>query len=133
MSTATLVEQKPDLQQALARLIAMLSNSDVEGARAYVTELVREWPDAERVQHYARVLEPPRILGSRPATGKSFTPGEKAWLKAHAHEYTGCWIALDDDRMIAADPNLGVVRKAARAQGVEDPLLHFTPDPARWP
>jgi hypothetical protein len=133
MSTATLVEPKPDLQQALARLIDMLSSSDVEGARAYVKELVREWPDAERVQHYARVLEPPRVIAKGPATGKSITPGEKAWLKAHANEYPGCWIALDDDRLIAADPSLSVVRKAARAVGVEDPLLHFTPDPARWP
>src|SRR5688500_3211584 len=99
MSTA-LVEQKPDLQQALDRLIAMLNSHDVEGARAYVKELVREWPDAERVQHYARVLEPPRVIAKGPGTGKSLTPGEKAWLKAHAHEYPGCWIALDDDRMI---------------------------------
>jgi hypothetical protein len=133
MSTATLVEQKPDLQQALARLIGMLSESDVEGARAYVKELVREWPEAERVQHYARVLVRPRILGSRPASGKSFTVAEKAWLKAHAHEYPGCWIALDDDRMIAADPELAVVRKAAHAEGIQDALYHFTPDPAKWP
>lgn len=133
MSTATLVEQKLDLQQSLKRLIGMLNSHDVEGARAYVKELVREWPDAERVQHYARVLEPPRVIGKSPASGKCFTPGEKAWLKAHAHEHPGCWIALDDDRMIAADPELAVVRKAAHAEGVMDALYHFTPDPEKWP
>jgi hypothetical protein len=133
MSTATLVEQKLGLQQALARLIDMLNSHDVEGARAYVKELVREWPDAELVQHYVRVLEPPRVLPSRPGTGKSFTQAETAWLKAHAHEYPGCWIAIDDGRMIAADPDLKVVRKAAKEDGADDPLYHFTPDPDKWP
>jgi hypothetical protein len=105
MSTA-LVEQKPDLQQALDRLIEMMNTSDIEGARRYVKDLVREWPDAERVQHYARVLEPPKVLSSQPGNGKSFTLAEKAWLKEHAHEYPGCWIAIDDGRMIAADPDI---------------------------
>lgn len=41
MSTATLIERKPDLQQALERLIAMLNSSDAEGAGAYVKELTR--------------------------------------------------------------------------------------------
>src|SRR5688572_1443111 len=100
MSTATLIEQKPDLQQALDRLIAMLNSHDVEGARAYVKELVREWPDAERVQHYARVLEPPRVVAVGPATGYSLER-EKPWLKTHAHEYPGCWLALDGPRLIA--------------------------------
>ena len=34
---------------------------------------------------------------------------ERAWLKEHAREYPGCWLAVYEDRLIAADPDLGVV------------------------
>jgi hypothetical protein len=128
VSTATLVKQKPDLQKALDCLIEMMNSGDIEGARQYVKQLVRKWPDAERVQHYSRVLEPPRVIAVGPSTGYSLEH-EKPWLKAHAHKYPGCWLALDGPRLIAADPDIQVVRKAAQQDGANDPLFHFQPTP----
>jgi hypothetical protein len=120
----------PTLDEAIEHLVALVNTSRVNEARVYVKELVKNWPESERVQHWDRVLEPPRILGWKPAAGGDIS-GEKAWLKAHAHEYPGCWIALLGDRMIAVDEDLDKVRAAARADGAVDPLFHFSP--ARWP
>lgn len=129
MSTATVVNPET-LQEALERLQQLVNSSRVEEARAYVKKVVSEWPDSERIQHWDRVLAPPRILGWKPAVGGDIS-GERAWLKAHAHEYPGCWIAVLGDRMIAADTDLDKVRAAAKADGAVDPLFHFTPMP--WP
>lgn len=70
------------------------------------------------------------MIGTSPASGRSLE-GEKRWLRAHAGEYPGCWLALDGDRLIAADPDLDVVRAAASQDGAVDPLFHFRPG-AEW-
>ena len=130
MSTATVVQSEITLEESLERLVALVNSSRVEEARHYVKELVSIWPESDRVQHWDRVLAPPRILGWKPAVGGDIS-GERAWLKAHAHEYPGCWIAVLGDRLIAVDPDLDRVRAAAKADGAVDPLFHFSP--ARWP
>ena len=126
VSTATVLDQEAELKDALAHLVRLV-NTDIEGARAYVKLAAAHWPDSERIQHWARVLEPPRILARGPAKGGSFSPAEKAWLRAHAHEYPGCWLAIDEGRLIAANPDLGAARAAAAKDGAPAPLFHFTP------
>jgi hypothetical protein len=130
MSTAAIAGPGTSLQKALDRLQQLVNSSRVEEARSYVKDVIREWPDSERAQHWDRVLAPPRVLEGKPATGGDIS-GERAWLKAHAHEYPGCWIALLGDRLIAVDPDLDKVRSFAKADGAVDPLFHFSP--ARWP
>ena len=53
---------------------------------------------------------------------------ERAWLREHAHEYPGCWLAVYEDRLIAAHLRLREVVAAARAAlGEEKALLFFQP------
>ena len=72
----------------------------------------------------ARVLEPPRVTA---VTGRSSPPWdeERAWLRAHAHEYPGCWLAIQGDRLIAASPDHASVVDAARVAGALDEVLLF--------
>jgi len=113
-----------DVSDALARLRSLVELSDVEGARAFVKEVETQWPDDDRVRQWARVLAPPRVISTGPASGRTLLR-EKEWLKCHAREYPGCWLALDGPRLIAANPDLNVVRIAAVEDGAEDPLFHF--------
>jgi hypothetical protein len=49
-----------------------------------------------------------------------------AWLDAHGAElasYAGQWVALSSGRIIAHDPLLAAVMKAAHQQGIERPFL----------
>jgi Family of unknown function (DUF5678) len=41
---------------------------------------------------------------------------ERAWLREHAREHPGCWIAVYEDRLVAANADLGVVLTEARRQ-----------------
>lgn len=48
---------------------------------------------------------------------------ERAWVKAHKHEYAGQWVALDGDRLIAASPVQQEVWDAVKADGATLPLV----------
>ena len=123
------VEAKAQEQLAtdLRHLYDLLERERIEEARGYVKELQQRWPDAERVQHYARVLAPP-VARSRPDIPPKSHVREFAWLDAHAHEYPGCWLAILEDRLIAAHPDRGVVSKQAReCLGHEGVLMFFQP------
>lgn len=47
------------------------------------------------------------------------------WINAHGNEYSGQWLALDGDKLLAHGTNLIEVASAARAVGVQFPLLHL--------
>jgi hypothetical protein len=54
---------------------------------------------------------------------------EFQWLANESHRYAGQWVALDGGRLIAHGDELATVRTAARAAGIERPLLtHLAPE-----
>jgi len=125
-------EAPGDPEEALLRLRDFLEVSDTRGAVAYLRELAGRWPDSERVRHYLNVLDPgpARVLhGQR---SRSFD-GERAWIKAHAHEHPGRWIALYGEELLASEPTLVAVREILRQMpGREDALVFFVPGTDWW-
>jgi hypothetical protein len=116
------------LAEQLTRLRSLVEQSDVEGARALVRELEACWPEAERVRHWAQVLAPPTVT-LRPGERSRSLDRERAWLRQHAREYPGCWLAVYEDRLIAAKPDLvSVLAEVRQAIGDEGALLHFEPN-----
>jgi len=119
---------EPELEAGLQRLLALITEAPVNEARAYIHELEARWPDDARVRHYARVLAPPvtRVL---PGVRGRPLDRDYAWIREHAREHPGCWLAVYEDRLIAADPDLGRVIEATREREpeVRDALLHFEP------
>ena len=96
-------------------------------ARRFVKELEQRWPEVERVQHYARMLEPPKVRMRPDIPARSSEP-EWKWLEEHAREYPGCWLAIHDGRLIAADPDRRtVIARAEQALGEETYLLFHQP------
>jgi len=59
----------------------------------------------------------------------SFREREMRWLSEHRGEYIGQWVALDGDRLVSHDEDLGKVFDAASAQGVQVPFTAFIEDP----
>ena len=132
----TEVEERPVVGQAemptneeadLRILRALLEESDVEGARRFIEELAQRWPESAEVQHFARVLAPPRtrVTWEKPLRRMDL---EYAWLKEHAREYAGQWVALLGDRLIAADADLAAVLRTVRqTPEAAEALLHHCP------
>ena len=75
----------------------------VEGARTLVRELETCWPEAERVRRWARVLAPP-IVTLRPGEHGRPLDRERAWLRQHAREYPGCWLAVSSSSECVCQP-----------------------------
>jgi len=96
-------------------------------ARRFVKELEQRWPEDERVRHYAHVLEPPKVR-MRPDIPARSREQEWKWLEEHGHEYPGCWLAIDEDRLIAADPDRRtVIKRAEQALAGRAYLLFHQP------
>jgi hypothetical protein len=122
------------LEAGLLQIRADLSHGGrVPEARAAVKELQARWPEDERVQYWARVLAPPQFIPT-PEAHRNTRPidREREWLIQHRGEYPGCWVAVYEDRLIAADPDLGVVLAETRRQlGDKDAVLYQQPGSPR--
>ena len=58
---------------------------------------------------------------------------EFLWLANHSGPYADQWVALDGSRLIAHGTELAVVSEAARAAGVDRPLLTHLPPKGELP
>jgi hypothetical protein len=117
--------QDSDVEAALAPLRGLLERRDEEGARHLVGQLLAQWPDSPRLQHLSRILAPPTVR-ARPDVKPINRDRERAWLRAHAHEYPGFWIAVLGDELVAADPALNVVRARMKQNpAYADAILYF--------
>jgi hypothetical protein len=119
--------EPPELTAALDHLRDLVGGSSIEEARSLVRELERQWGESEEVQYWARVLAPP-VVRVRPGERGRPLDRERAWLREHAADHPGCWLALLGDQIVAADPDLGVVLQKMRGTpGADQALLHFEP------
>jgi hypothetical protein len=115
------------LTEELGPLRGFLERGDLNGAWEFVKELQKRWPDSERVRHYVHVFAPSVARVAPDSQRRSFHL-ERKWLREHAREYPGCWIAVFEDRFVVADPDLGVVLDTVRrTPGAETSLVHFQP------
>jgi hypothetical protein len=100
-----------------------------------VLEQARQLPFNERqrlLDRLAEELQAPSHQNNNPvqvAAAHLERNREEQWLKEHAQEYIGQWVALSGDQLIATGNNGVEVFAAAKAQGVDRPLL-FQVEPA---
>jgi hypothetical protein len=114
-----------ELQEALERVRQLLEAGSVEEARAVAREMVVRWPEAAIAQQTARVLAPPRVISSNGPPVPS-RDRERAWLKAHAHEHPGCWLAVYEDRLVGAHADFReVIRQVRESIGQAEAVLFF--------
>lgn len=113
-----------ELVGKLTELEELVSRGDLEEAREYLSGLERLAPNDERIRRFAQVLAPPVIAVSQHGTSQPRVQ-EYAWLREHAHEYPGCWLAVLGDRLIAYDPDVNVVMATIRQDpSARGALLH---------
>lgn len=68
-----------------------------------------------RLQRAARVLAPPVVRGTSPASGKGLD-ASYAWLRKHANRYHGKWVAVRAGKFLGAADSLDGLRKTIGSQ-----------------
>jgi hypothetical protein len=124
------LSQIDEAQQAVEHLVRLIETHKVDEARALAPDYAARWSASRQLQHLARVLEPPKVNpGTGGPSGRSLK-NDVAWLREHAREHPGCYIATRGDEVIAIDASIDRVKELVRAAREGDPraiLLHYEP------
>ncbi len=121
-TSATSAPQTPSSAEELVKLVrALLANGEAGAARRTVAEGVSRFPDHPWLEKTDRVINPKGIV-SQQADAPDRTR-EFAWLRQHSARYRGCWVALLEERLLAAGPELATVLREVRSRGLESKAL----------
>ena len=96
----------------------------IEQMPAPEQERIRRWLDENGTPNGERNTSQPHAN----RTAKSLR-----WLDENREKYSGQWVALDGDRLIASGPTVKEVYSKAKAEGVEIPFVELVTDPEPVP
>ena len=87
-------------------------------------ERIRRWMEENRATN-----------GERQGSQAHANPSAKSlrWLYENREKYSGQWVALDGDCLIASGPTAKEVYSKAKAEGVEIPFVELVTDPVPVP
>ena len=107
------------------------STADVLFNQITALPLPEQFKLRARLNARLQAREKPKAKFVEPIPAPDPMPSQR-WMKDHAHEYAGQWVALDGDRLIAHGTNAADVFALADADGAYLPLLTFI-EPADAP
>src|SRR5438105_15313191 len=87
-----------------AELREALKQGEHLRARELAMSGAAEFPDDPYLAKAGRILAPPKVIGHYPPNPKAGL--DVKWLKQHAHEYAGQWVALNEGEFIGAADEL---------------------------
>jgi hypothetical protein len=99
-------------------------NKSIEQLPAPEQERIRRWLDENGTPNRER-------NASQPPANRSAK--SLRWLDENREKYSGQWVALDGDRLIAIGPTAKEVYSKAKAEGVEIPFIELVTDPEPVP
>ena len=130
MATLNVEQQSaPTLEEDIDSLRRVLRGQSLGKTIEFYKEVRARHGDAPELAEWKRVLCPPRariVKSDRPA--RDHTPSFE-WIRAHAEEYWGEWLALLDGQLIAHGKDSGEVLREARANSPEPDFLFFFAGP----
>ena len=90
-------------------------------------------PEEERIRRW--LDENGTVKGERNASQPHVNRSAKSlrWLDENREKYSGEWVALDGDRLIANGPTPKEVYAKAKAEGVEIPFVELVTNPEPVP
>ncbi len=74
------------------------------------------FPEDKRLQQAVAVLAPPVVRGTRPAQSLHLTASQR-WLKEHASQYIGQWVAVRDGTLLGSAPTLQDLHERIGVEG----------------
>lgn len=114
--------QHPDHVSRVVVVRDLVRRERISAARKILDSVPADF-DGPEIRRLRRMLTPPvvRFSERRDVDRRR----EFAWLREHASEYKGQWIAIDEHRLVAAAPTLRELRARLRELKLDRvPLLH---------
>ena len=93
-----------------------------------ILDKVRRLPPAkqEEVLRFADGLQHQAAAAALPAHNRT---REMKWIDENRYAYANRWVAVEGDRLVAADTDAQKVFRAAKAEGIESPfVVHVLPE-----
>jgi hypothetical protein len=121
--------EAPETAEAALKVVRTLVEAGkVRLARERTTAFLEIWPDDARLQSAANVLAPPQVWSHKSERPRTTGEQEFKWIREHALEYSGQWVALLGDQLLASGRDFKLVRAELETiEGGSDALLHFQP------
>lgn len=105
-----------------APIRTLLEAGRLAEARQLVALLLQATP-SPRLEQWARLLAPPVVHSGGQATGNGMA-GERQWLREHAKDYAGQWVALREGALLDADVSrVALHRRLQRSGALEGALF----------
>jgi hypothetical protein len=114
---ATTIDWSAYCATALTRAIDLALALDmVSLARELAHQGSRIFPEDKRLQQAMAVLAPPVVRGPCPAQSLHLTASQR-WLKEHAPQYTGQWVAVRGGTLLGSAPTLQDLHERIGVEG----------------
>jgi hypothetical protein len=96
-----------------------------------IIKSIAQLPAAEQERIRRWLEEKGATNGEGQGSQAQTSPSAKSlrWLDENREEYSGQWVALDGDRLIASGWTANEVYSKAKAEGVEIPFVELVTDP----
>ena len=85
-------------------------------------------PEQERIRRWLEVTGATKKVGHGSQTHGNRSAKSLRWLHENREKYSGQWVALDGDRLIANGPTAKEVYSQAKAKGVVIPFVELVTD-----
>jgi|SRR6185369_6928786 len=82
-------------------------------------------PEQERIRRWLEEKETSNGVTEASPTHSGRSAKSLRWLHENRERYSGQWVALDGDRLIASGPTAKEVYSKAKTQGVEIPFVEL--------
>ncbi|MEQ1603352.1 MAG: DUF5678 domain-containing protein [Pyrinomonadaceae bacterium] len=90
---------------------------------------INELSHTDRAELLRRLNQPQPKNGEPkklPANGhKGYVSPDTIWIKENSHLYRGQYVAIKNGKFVASGRTIKEADQAAKAKGVNDPLLHY--------
>ncbi len=87
-------------------------------ARNLAAQGAQRFPDHSKLEKFARILAPPRVLRT-PARPNAGLRANRDWLMTHGTQYRGQWVALCEGQLLGVGDSLdSVITQAGGTDGV---------------
>jgi len=121
MGKAFKIAERDESTLYVPRIRTLLHSGDFRGARALVAEAREHGSMEPELEKLEKLVAPPTYKLS-PARGFDRS-AEIQWLKEHAEEYRGEWVALIGSELLGHSSELRDLMKHLRAEAPEIPAL----------